>query len=75
MKEEIIAFLAEKSKYPAEKITCSTPLLELNVDSLVLLDTVLEFEKKFHIKISDRELGSLTTVGDLADLLNRHRTA
>lgn len=42
---------------------------DLDIDSLDFIETVLELEKKFRIKISDDEIEKLRNVGDITKLI------
>ena len=42
---------------------------DLGADSLDLLDLMMGVEKEFSIKIEDDEVGNITTVQDLVDLI------
>jgi len=45
---------------------------DLGLDSLDVLETFMELEKKFGIKISDEEAEKLTTVGSLINYITAH---
>lgn len=42
---------------------------DLGIDSLDSVEIVLELESRFDIKISDEELASIKTVGDIVKIL------
>ena len=44
---------------------------DLNLDSLTIVDVVLDIEDKFKIKIEETEMQSVLTVKDLMDLVVR----
>ena len=69
MFERVQAFFAEKVSVPAESITMETELTGLGVDSMSLLMVIMDFETEFGIEISDRQLGSLYTIGDVVALV------
>ena len=52
-----------------EAITFKTELYSLNIDSLDLLEIILDFEDEFNIKIEEEKLSKLNTVGDFIELL------
>lgn len=56
---------------PEEKVehTESTTLEELGFDSLAKIDIVLVVETHFKVKVSREQLGTIKTVGDIADVL------
>jgi acyl carrier protein len=45
---------------------------DLGLDSLDVLETFMELEKQFGIKISDEEAEKLTTVGSVIDYIATH---
>ena len=52
-----------------EAISESTDLQSLFIDSLDLLEIVMDFEDKYNIKFNDDKLDNLDTVGDFIDIL------
>ena len=52
-----------------EAITFKTELYSLNIDSLDLLEIIIDFEDEFDIKIEEEKLSKLNTVGDFIELL------
>ncbi len=61
--EEIKTFLKKDS------IKIDDNLRDLGIDSLDLLDFILEAEEKFNIKIEDDELLDLYTISDVVALI------
>ena len=61
--EEIKTFLKKDS------IKINDNLRDLGIDSLDLLDFILEAEEKFNIKIEDDELLNLNTISDVVALI------
>ncbi len=61
--EEIKTFLKKDS------INITDNLRDLGIDSLDLLDFILEAEEKFDIKIEDDELLNLNTISDVVALI------
>jgi acyl carrier protein len=45
---------------------------DLGLDSLDVLETFTELEKKFHIRIADEDAEKLTTVGAVIDYIMMH---
>lgn len=45
---------------------------DLGLDSLDVLETLMEVEKTFNIKISDEDAEKLTTVGSVIDYITSH---
>ncbi len=42
---------------------------DLNIDSPMLVDVVLDMEERYSIRIGDEEMDRLRTIGDLARLI------
>ena len=68
---EVQNFIAQKTGLAAEEIQPDTQLIHLGVDSMKLLMTIMDFEKEFDVKISDRELESVHTVNDLVKIAEK----
>lgn len=71
MQEKVIEFLSKKTGVPASEIHPETSLLDLNVDSFVFLEIILDFEQEFGITVSDRELAGLNQVSDIIRLVEK----
>lgn len=52
-------------KYTKEKIELNTSLKDLGMDSLDLIDLILDAEKKFGIEIPDDKLMEIKVIKDL----------
>ena len=65
--DEVIAILAAAKRRPSHTISLESSLVELGFDSLDTLTTVFELESKFQISISDEQVRSLRTVGDVVE--------
>lgn len=66
-----IEIIAKAKNIPADTITPDTTFEQLNIDSLDKINISFEVEEAFHIEIPDDALGSLRTVGDVVDGVNR----
>lgn len=60
--------LAQKTK--KSNISEDQELKELGLDSLDVVELLLEFEDEFHISFSSEELKKLKKVGDIYELIN-----
>ena len=56
--------------YNIEKLTVTTTLENLGLDSLDIIDFLFDIESEFNIKIPDREF-KVTTIQDMVDALDR----
>ena len=73
-KEEVVALvidlLQEKTGIAPEQLTENASLHnELSIDSLDIVEVVLELEKKFNIKVEDEDAERISSVGDLINMV------
>lgn len=69
---KIIQALAEYLKRDATSITRSHHLREdLGLDSMAVIELLYKIEETFNIQIPDEDLTGLTTVGSVADYVQR----
>ena len=61
--EEFVKMLAGKIK--AQDVKEETELKSLGVDSLDLVEIIMDVEEKYGITFTNEELGSFVTVGDV----------
>ena len=78
--EEIRAALAEivneVAGIPAENVQLDKSFSDdLDVDSLSMVEVVVEAEEKFGVTIPDDEVKNLKTVGDAVAYIERNRAA
>ncbi|MGH9596973.1 MAG: acyl carrier protein, partial [Edaphobacter sp.] len=66
-----IAIIARSKSIPPDTITSATTFDELSVDSLDMINISFEVEEAFNIEIPDEALGSIKTVGDMVDGINK----
>jgi acyl carrier protein len=59
----------------AEAATSETPLTELGMDSLMMLEVVLDLQDAFDVTIEDSELRNMQTIGDVTELLTEKYVA
>jgi acyl carrier protein len=62
-----IAIIAKAKSIPEDTITLESTFDQLNVDSLDKINISFEVEEAFTIEIPDEALGSIKTVGDMVD--------
>ena len=53
----------------------SETIADLGINSLQSLELILEMEERFGIHLTDGDIGSIVTVGDLVTLINRNSPA
>ena len=63
MLEEIKEILSEEAGVDVENVTEATTFEELDIDSLDLMQVIMEVETKYDITVEEK--GGLKTVGDL----------
>jgi len=66
-REELKARVAELAH--VESLNEETPLRELGLDSLDIVETLLELEDKYGISFDDIDMSKLQTVKDLLDCI------
>lgn len=68
--ERLKAILSEQFDVEESKITPETKLIEdLEADSLDLVDLISSIEDEFDIEAEDEVMGSIVTVGDIANYI------
>jgi acyl carrier protein len=78
LEEESVSTTLERLKqlfiahfdYKIEKLTVTTTLESLGLDSLDIIDFMFDIEKEFNISIPDQEF-KVTTIQDMVDALDR----
>lgn len=70
-KEKVIALIAENVVADVNPITEETTFDELGVDSLDMVEFVMEAEEEFEISIEQNEISSVKKVGDAVELIKR----
>jgi acyl carrier protein len=73
---EIVRRALKENTGPDVEIRPELSLVEdLNLDSLTLVDVVLDMEDQFKIKIAETDMQQVSTVGDLTELVSRKQQA
>ena len=65
MIEKIIEIVAERTAIPLSAISKETNLLELDIDSLDIINIVMDVEYSFNVKFEDDEIVELRTPNDI----------
>jgi acyl carrier protein len=68
--ERLQQLFVARFDYNIEKLTVTTTLEKLGLDSLDMVDFLFDIESEFNIKIPDREF-KVTTIQDMVDALDR----
>ena len=69
MLEKIIEIIAERIKLPTSAITGETNLLEFDIDSLDIINIVMDVEFSFNVKFNDDEIVELRTPCDIEEII------
>jgi len=71
--EKVIEIVAEQMGVDKSEITRETSFVnDLNADSLVTVELVMEFEDEFELSIPDEEAEKIQTVGQAIDYIKEH---
>lgn len=69
LEEKVISIVSEVLGIESEKITSADTFDDLYVDSLDLIEIIIECEQEFGYPIKDDKVQNLKTVGDLVNLI------
>lgn len=69
IEEKVISIVSEVLGIESEKITSADTFDDLYVDSLDLIEIIIECEQEFGYPIKDDKAQNLKTVGDLVNLI------
>lgn len=67
--EAVVARLGARLATPVARLTPTTPLTSLAVDSFELVELVIDLQEEFGVRFSQAELVGARTLGDLVALL------
>jgi len=68
-------FAFEVSGRKLESLTLDTPLADLALDSVLVLEIVSHVEQRLDVRFADEDLVHLTTMRDLGTLIEKTRRA
>lgn len=69
IEEKVISIVSEALGIESEKITSADTFDDLYIDSLDLVEIIIECEQEFGYPIKDDKVQNLKTVGDLVNLI------
>ena len=69
IEEEVIDIVKDVLGMEGEKVTSEDTFEDLYIDSLDLVEIIIECEKEFSYPITDGKVQNLKTVGDLVNLI------
>ena len=64
-------YVQEETRPVVEQATPETPLISLGIDSLMMLEVVLDVQDALDVTIEDHELRQMKTIGDFVELLQQ----
>jgi acyl carrier protein len=70
-----IDIIAKSKGIPPDTITLASTFEQLNIDSLDKINISFEVEEAFNIDIPDEALGTIRTVGDMVEGVNKLQAA
>jgi acyl carrier protein len=73
--EVIDRFLVERCDVAPERLKAETTLQDLGLDSMMLLEVMMEVEDRFGIKLGEVQLPPNPSLGDISALAARHIAA
>jgi acyl carrier protein len=68
-------FLVERFEIPADKLTDDTHLRDLGLDSIMMLDVMLEIEDRLNLKMDDLSMPTNPTLDDIVAVIERNMAA
>ena len=73
VEKEVIELIANVAEVDVESISLSSDLmLDVGLESLDVVTLIAEFEKKYQVKIHDKDIKSLQTVEDIVNYIKEH---
>jgi acyl carrier protein len=71
MLEKILEIVSERTNIPLSAINDSTNLLELDIDSLDIINIVMDVEFSFNVRFDDDEIVDLRTPTDIEEIIRK----
>ncbi len=65
-------FLAERFDVPADKMNDDAAIRDLGLDSMMMLEIMLEMEDRLGVKLKDLSMPANPTLRDLVELVTRN---
>ena len=73
MFEKIRDVLSEKTGIDKEKITMESSIAgDLNIDSIGMIDLIMELEDEYDIEFDEDEADNIKTIADVIDYINKN---
>jgi len=71
----ITEFLSERFGIPPDTVGADTPVRELGLDSMMMLEVMLELEDRLGVRLKDLSLPGQPTLRDVVALVERNQAA
>ena len=75
VRDVIFRFLIERCDVAPERLTDAVTLRELDLDSMMLLEVMMEVEDRFGVKLGDLPLPATASLGQIAAAVERSLSA
>ena len=75
IKTVIKGFLGERFDIAADTVTDSTSIRDLGLDSMMMLEVMLELEDRLGVKLKDLTMPANPTLRDVVALVERNQSA
>jgi acyl carrier protein len=72
VKTMVVDFLVERFELPRERLRGETLLRELGLDSIMMLDVMLDVEDRLGVKLRDLAMPANPRIDDIAALITRN---
>ncbi|MHB8446435.1 MAG: acyl carrier protein [Rudaea sp.] len=72
VKTMVVDFLVERFELPRERLLGETSLRELGLDSIMMLDVMLDVEDRLGVKLRDLAMPVNPKIDDIAALVERN---
>ena len=72
VKAMVVDFLVERFELPRERLLGETPLRALGLDSIMMLDVMLDVEDRLGVKLRDLAMPANPKIDDIAALVERN---
>jgi len=70
-RERVLTIIAKARHVPVETVTLDKTFADLQIDSLDAISIVFEIEEEFKIAVSDEQMASLRSVGDVVQGIDK----
>lgn len=74
-RETLRQYMATTLGVDVSRLTDETPLIDLVSSSILLVELIIELQEEFNVRFQQSDMGHITKVGELLDLLQRRLAA